>query len=149
MLNVLQLARRAAARVGLEPPETIINESITAIRLKDDLELVGQDLVRKNNAFGSGWTILTREYRFTTVAGRGDYPLPSDYNRIVNDTVWPVDVFYKALGNLSPQEWQFQRNSVAANIHLAPYYRFRAVNGAINFSLYPCLLYTSPSPRDS
>lgn len=53
------------------------------------------------------------------------HPLPSDYVRMVNQTLWNVDERFPAKGPLSPQEWGYYRNisGVKVNAHYSDSFR--------------------------
>ena len=137
-LTVLQIAQRVSGNAGIRPIDDLLDKnSKDALRLRDDLELLGNDLVRKNNPYGGGWTVLTKEYRFTTVAGQQNYALPEDCDRVIDGTVWPLDRYYKARGNLSVQEWGWVRSSIIGSGSISPFYRIRGEGGTRKFSIYP------------
>ena len=75
--------------------------------------------------------MLTRPYEFTTVAGQDEYPLPADFEAIVDGTFWDRSTYREARGTLSPQEWQQARSSLIATLTIAPLYRLqRSSTGA-------------------
>ena len=89
------------------------------------LNRAGRNLAQRRNAFGAGWTVLTREYVFSTVDGQDEYPLPADYIDLIDGTVWNRDTFREGRGVLTPQEWQELRSGLVGTISIAPYYRIR------------------------
>lgn len=54
-----------------------------------------------------------------------DYPLPSDYERPVDQTMWDRTRYWQMRGVLSPQQWQFYRSSIFGKTTVQRRYRFR------------------------
>ncbi|NBD11829.1 phage adaptor protein [Corallococcus silvisoli] len=68
------------------------------------LKSVGQDLVRDYQ-----WSHLQKEYTFATVPGTGDYALPPDYARLIDQTPWNRSGVMPLVGPLNAQGWQVLR----------------------------------------
>lgn len=66
--------------------------------------------------------------------GQSDYPLPSDFERLVDNTVWDRSRFWAMRGPLSPQQWQLYKSSVIGRASIQRRYRLRSVysSGAMN-----------------
>jgi hypothetical protein len=69
--------------------------------------------------------------------GQSDYPLPSDFHRPIDDTLWDRSRFWSMRGPLSPQQWQLFKSSVIGKASIQRRFRFRTVNGAQVFSIDP------------
>lgn len=72
------------------------------------LKSAGQDLARD-----FAWTHLQREYTFATVAGQGTYPLPPDFDRLMDQTAWNRTGVMPLQGPLAAQGWQVLRALVS------------------------------------
>jgi len=81
-----------------------------------------QDLWRAHN-----WSVLHREYEFTTEAGTDNYQVPDDFGRAVSNTAWDRTTYWRMRGNLTPGQWQYRRSALVATGGLR--YGFRALIG--------------------
>ena len=70
----------------------------------------GREILRAHD-----WTFLIKEHNFDTVQGQEEYDLPADFQRLIINTVWEKDQFWPVRGSLSPQEWQFIKNSAVGS----------------------------------
>lgn len=59
--------------------------------------------------------------------GQADYPLPSDFERPIDNTFWDRSRFWAMRGPLSPQQWQLYKSSVIGQASIQRRYRFRSV----------------------
>jgi hypothetical protein len=57
--------------------------------------------------------------------GRSDYPLPTDFQRSVDNTFWDRSRFWSMRGPQSPQQWQIYKSSVIGRASIQRRYRFR------------------------
>lgn len=69
--------------------------------------------------------------------GQADYPLPADFQRPIDGTLWDRARFRAMRGPLSPPQWQFAKSSVAGRAAIARRFRFRNVGGQTMLSLDP------------
>lgn len=98
--NVLAIIKQTASELGLPVPvEGVTSKDQTSIQLVSLLNSAGYDLV-----FAYDWEDLTLPYTITTVADQEEYSLPSDYARLVNQTMWSDGGIVS--GPVSPQQWQ-------------------------------------------
>ena len=124
--TMLEIARDAADVSGVGAPASLIgNQEPGARAIVSLLNRAGNNMARMRNAWGGGWTALTREFTFQTVAGQEAYALPDDYQALVDGTIWDRTEFREARGTLSPQQWQRNRSGLIDTVTLAPYYRLR------------------------
>lgn len=129
--TMLEIASDAADVSGVGAPASLIgNRDPGARAIVSLLNRAGNNMARMRNTWGGGWTALTREFSFQTVAGQEAYALPSDYQALVDGTVWDRTEFREARGTLSPQQWQRNRSGLIDTVTLAPYYRLRRGAGA-------------------
>lgn len=78
------------------------SSDLLVVQLRSMLKSAGRDLVRDYQ-----WTHLLKEHTFTTVGGQSTYNLPSDFQRILNQTEWNRTTRLPMGGPLTPQGWQF------------------------------------------
>ena len=138
-LPALEIAQAAADLIGIAIPTSLLNSSEGTTRaLLAAMNQGGPDIARMRGAFYQSWTFLTRGYEFTTVDGQIDYPLPADYEALIEDTAWDSSSHYPARGPLSPSAWQRVKQSLVGSIDFVPRYRIRAdASGAKVFSMDP------------
>lgn len=100
----------------------------------------------KNNSIiksvDSNSQVTLNQAAATTVAGtfyfgQSDYPLPSDFRRLVDNTIWDRSRFWSMRGPMSPQQWQLYKSSVIGKASVQRRYRFRYVSGSQVFSIDP------------
>lgn len=102
-------------------PLTIIgNTEATAVQILQALTIAITNLARTYD-----WQELQKEHTFSSVASTESYNLPSDYDRLINNTFWNSSTQLKVLGSSTPQEWRLLKNSTASNSTVSDYYRIR------------------------
>lgn len=69
--------------------------------------------------------------------GQSDYALPTDFQRVVDNTLWDRSRFWAMRGPMSPQEWQLYKSSVIGNATIQRRFRFREIGGNQVFSIDP------------
>lgn len=62
--------------------------------------------------------------------GQSDYPLPSDFERPVDNTFWDRSRFWSMRGPQSPQQWQLYKSSVIGRAAIQRRFRFRSIYSA-------------------
>lgn len=73
----------------------------------------------------------------TFTFGKSDYALPSDYKRLVDDTIWDRTRYWQMRGPMSPQQWQVFKSSLVGMATIQRRWRIRRVSGAAYFSVDP------------
>lgn len=73
----------------------------------------------------------------TFTLGKSDYPLPADFQRPIDNTLWDRSRYWQMRGPLSAQEWQLFKSSVIGKASIQRRFRFRAIAGAKVFSIDP------------
>lgn len=133
-MTLLTLCQDVARNIPVEVPLTIVgNANETASLLLSCAKRTGQDLYRRHN-----WVALVTEYTFNTANGTADYSLPSDYGRLVNETLWDRANYEQMRGPLSPVQWQEYKSSILASTAATwKRYRIRNVSGTVMFSIFP------------
>lgn len=69
--------------------------------------------------------------------GQSDYALPSDFERLVDGTLWDRSRFWEMRGPQSPQEWQLYKSSVIGRASIQRRWRIRNIAGVQKFSVDP------------
>lgn len=112
-MSLLSVAQAVAEEVGLKSPSTVIGNSDRQV--KQLLRLInrsGRILAKKN------WTILQKEYTFSTSNGTASYSLPSDFDRLLDFTAWDRTNYWQLRGPLTPKEWQIKKSALVATATL-------------------------------
>lgn len=107
-MTLLSIAADAATRMGLETLTAVVSAtSETAQRLYRLSNESNIALSRRHN-----WTVLTFEKTFTTVAAetQTDTPIPADFDRFVNETMFNRTAKRPLVGPLNAKEWQYQKS---------------------------------------
>lgn len=109
-LTLLQLCNNVADQVGVErPPAVIGSTNKTARRMLGLLTLECKLLTERHP-----WSALIREATITTANGTASYPVESDFDRIIDHTVWDATNYWEMRGSLTPAQWQRAKRSIAA-----------------------------------
>jgi hypothetical protein len=121
-----EIINQVAAEVGLVPVSDpyIVSDPAFA-QLQYLLNSCGQELV-----IASPWQKLTRKHTIITgVSDPGDYPLPSDFSRMIDQTGWSPTNRLPLGGPLTPQDWAYITNANLAQQTI--YVSFRQDQGLI------------------
>ena len=117
-------------------PDTIIgNTQAAAVQI---LEVLNKSIVNLSRSYD--WQELMKEHTFTAVASQNNYSLPSDFDRVVNNTFWNTTDMREMIGSISGQEWRTLTNSTIGGGAIAEYYRFRGDE---------LLIFPTPAATDS
>lgn len=102
MTTLLSIIQDVADELSLDRPGTVIgSDNQTARNLLSLANRQGRDMVRM-----APWTILQLTHTFTTSNGTASYALPSDYDRLYDETEWDRANQQPLLGPTDPVEWQ-------------------------------------------
>ena len=71
------------------------------------------------------WQELQKEYTFSSVIGQAGYDLPSDFDRMVDNTFWNASQNWAMIGGLTPESWRVLKNSLLTQAETVEYYRIR------------------------
>jgi len=113
-MTILSLVQAVANEVGFGSPTAVVGSAdATAIQMLALANLGGKQLAKRGKGLG-GWAILQTEHTFTTTASTAEYALPSDYDFMIDDTLWDRANFWKLKGPLSPQQWQQYKSGIVA-----------------------------------
>jgi len=124
------ILNRVAAEVGIEPVVDPYSSADASFRqLTYLLNTAGEEL-----ATMFPWQQLQQEHEIKTLDGdSGDYPLPVDFNYMINQTGWERAENVPLFGPLSAQDWQYLLGRDLVNNTI--YASFRLQRG--KFSLFP------------
>jgi len=133
-MTLITMCQEAARMVPITVPASIIgNTSETAQLLLAVAQAEGKALKRRYN-----WLSLVTEHEFDTVIDQEDYDLPSDYEYLVNQTLWDKNNFEHIRGPMSAQQWQEHKSSILSSSNTTwKRYRIRNVSGDVKFSIFP------------
>jgi hypothetical protein len=127
MATLLQLVQDAATELSLNSPAVVVSSQDQDVRqLLALANAAGADLVKAWE-----WQFLLNEYTFVTTTA-SQYALPSDYDRLVNDTQWDRTSRWPGIGPASSQTWAWLKGQMIASV---PRYRFRILGN--QFTTYP------------
>lgn len=128
--TINNIVNQVAVEVGIPKAENIFASADSAMEQFIYLSnSAGYELLQNE-----AWQGLVREHAITTQAGdSGDYPLPSDFAYMLNQTGWDRTNNVPLLGPISAQQWQYLegRDLVSQTIYAS----FREREGL--FSLFP------------
>lgn len=71
------------------------------------------------------WQELQKEYNFSSVASQEGYNLPSDFDRMINDTFWNKTQYLNLIGPVTPEKWRILKDTVVAGTTIQNYFRIR------------------------
>jgi hypothetical protein len=101
-VTVLTIAQAIADEVGFPRPASLVGSTDdTARQLLALLNREGQSLVSRYP-----WSACIRDKSVTVTSGTDTYAVPTDYSRIVDDTIWDTTNRWPMIGPLSSQEWE-------------------------------------------
>jgi hypothetical protein len=71
------------------------------------------------------WQELQKENNFSSVVSQATYDLPSDFDRLVDNTFWNASQNWAMIGGKTPESWRFLKNSLITQAETVQYYRIR------------------------
>lgn len=110
----MTICQDASLRMGFSNLSSVVgNTDETAGRLYALANQSGKELSRLHQ-----WQILTKEKTFTTVAAetQTDTPIPTDFDRFVDETIFNRSKLRRLVGPLTEEEWQVQKSLTASVI---------------------------------
>ena len=105
-MSLLTALQAAAVMVSLPRPSTITGSTSETQQLLLDLaRREAKELSRRHE-----WAELQAERVFSALAAETQTGMvPTDFDRMIPDTFWNRSARRKAVGPLSPQDWQYQK----------------------------------------
>jgi hypothetical protein len=112
-MSLLTLIQGACNRLGITRPTAAYSSTDQQIiQLVDLAQQEGIELAKRHT-----WQVLTTEKTFTSIASETQTgAIPSDFDRIIDDTFFNRSQKRRVKGPLTPQEWQFHKGVVATTI---------------------------------
>lgn len=139
-MTLLSISQSALDQVGLDRLSQVAGSSLPeARRLQALANRAGNSLMR-----GHAWRVLISEQTFTTVASTATYSMPSDFDRLLQNTAWDRTNYWQMRGQLSPREWQDRVSSLATSSDLRRAWRITPSSGSKVFTIDP-----TPASADS
>jgi len=127
--TAIQIIKQASAELGLPiPVEAAASREQQAQQMLALLNACGNELVRS-----AEWQFLRKTATITLIDGQSEYPLASDFSKLMNQTLWETGNIYSVVGPVSGRQWAYLTNSVT----LAPQYCFIIKNRAFQFAPAP------------
>lgn len=114
--------------------QDILNEtkssSIPVVIIGNNDDVAKQILQAVKNSItelsrGYQWQELQKEYTFTSVISQANYSLPSDFDRLVNDTFWNQDQHRALIGATTAEIWRILKDSATLGVGDEEFYRIR------------------------
>lgn len=133
MTTLLETAETVADEIGLSRPTKLIGAvDDGGRRFLGAAKTAGIALMRAHD-----WPVLMNQHTFATVASTESYALPSDFDRLVNNTQWNRSENEINRGNISPQEWAWRKGAVTVSSVHDTVFHIRADQGARKIFLDP------------
>lgn len=127
--TAIQCIKQASAELGLPVPvEAAASREAQPVQMLALLNACGNELVR---AFE--WEFLRKTASITLVEGQSEYPLASDFSKLMNQTLWEESNIYQVFGPVSGRAWAYMKNSLT----IAPNYCFIIKNRQFQFMPTP------------
>lgn len=124
MTTLLRMLRNVADDLTVERQATVIDSTDNTARLLlVQANREGRFLIRRHN-----WTSLVRPHTFVTVIGTAEYPLPSDYRRLLSQTEWDRTNKRPLSGPVDVVDWEVLKSSGLGSGLIG--YRFRIVRSS-------------------
>lgn len=118
-MTLLTVVSDASKRLGLGSRSSVIGSTDeNAVQLLALAQEEGKTLSRRHE-----WQVLQTEYTFPTVASTASYALPSDFDRIMKETVFNRTSRRRVVGDLTPDQWQQTQASLVTMVN--PAFRIR------------------------
>ena len=131
-MTLLTICQNVADFTGFERPTTVIdNTDPIARQLLAFAQREGKQLMRTH-----AWPILLKEHTFSTSSGTAAYSLPSDFDRLVNETVYNRSENDAFSGPLTPSEYQLLNHGTASS-GTTEKFRLKVASNALKFEIDP------------
>lgn len=127
-MTLLAIAQKCAARLQITNPASFYGSTNNNYILL--LAMINRAIDEISNEFE--WPELTKIYPFKLIDGQDSYPLPGDYDRRINESLWNKDQHWPLIGPVTPQVWEQYINGFITTL---PRQRFR-VRGASDSQFY-------------
>lgn len=131
--TILSIAQTCAKRLMLTNPAAVVSSTDNNVVLL--LEMINKTIDEVGNSFD--WPELMKEHTFPLIDKLASCPLPGDYDRDIDETLWNRSQRWPLLGPITPQVWQQYK---AGLITTLPRQRYRVKSNDLN------QFYIDPTP---
>jgi hypothetical protein len=130
---VLSIVQRACDEMNLARPTGVVTANDPQVRQL--LALLHQEgrYLMKGGLKKHNWSFLRTLYTFPTVDGTATYAVPSDFDRMIDDTFWDQTNDRKVAGPDTPQVDRWRQQSISGPVGI--YKNFRVLGS--NVQLFP------------
>ena len=119
LLNICQDILKETKSSSI-PSIIIGNNEDVAVQIFQAVKTSITDLARNYQ-----WQELQKEYTFSSVVNQAGYNLPSDFDRLIDNTFWNATQNWAMIGGLTPESWRVLKNSLITQAETVEYYRIR------------------------
>jgi len=119
LLNICQDILKETKSSSI-PSIIIGNNEDVAVQIFQAVKTSITDLARNYQ-----WQELQKEYTFSSVISQAGYNLPSDFDRLIDNTFWNASQNWAMIGGLTPESWRVLKNSLITQAETVEYYRIR------------------------
>lgn len=135
-MTILDIAKECSRQLKITVPSAFVTStSNNQVLLKAMIYKTIQEIRDEYD-----WPELTRQHLFRTISGLANYPLPLDYDRRINSTLWNRDQNWPLIGPIDPELWQQFKSGFITTL---PMQHFRVKGIEQN------QFYIDPTPTDS
>jgi hypothetical protein len=131
-MSVLSICQNVLDIVGWDSINSI--SSNTDKTARQILALANQELRNVSKRFD--WRHLHTEYNFTSVPNQSDYELPEDFDKLMQDSVYNKDEYYRVRSSMTDYQWNAWRFGLLGSLSHQRY-QVSLVTGAPVFVLSP------------
>ncbi len=134
-MTILDIAKECSRQLQITVPSAFVTStSNNQVLLKAMIYKTIQDIRDDYD-----WPELQREHLFKTISGQPSYPLPLDFDRRINETLWNRSQNWPLIGPIDPILWQQYKSGFITTL---PRQRYR-VKGISNNQFF-----IDPTPSD-
>lgn len=131
-MTLLSIAQEAAEDLGIGEPSVVIGAlDEDGRRIRAAAKAAGKHLARRD------WPELQKEHTFTTAASTESYSLPSDFKRLISNTIWDRTNYWSLRGGTTPIEWQIRKSALIATASLRKRFRIKVSSNSNLFFVDP------------
>jgi hypothetical protein len=149
-MNLLAIAQQVADEIGIDRPATVVGN--TDLGVRQLLALLNREGYWLVNGGGHGhrWGASLRDKSVTVTSGTDTYAVPTDFLKMVNDSMWDTTNHWQMIGPVTSQEWEeIKRGAIATT---GPRKRWRLIgeaDGTYAASATAYYVQIDPSPTNS
>lgn len=131
-MSLLSVCQNVLDIVGWDSFSTIsASTDKTARQIK---ALANQELINLGKRFD--WRMLVKDHTFSTVIGQTQYDTPEDFDKLIADSAYNTDEYYRIRSSMTERQWNAWRFGLFGSISHERY-RLEYVGGAAKFVLSP------------